>query len=450
MVRFSTLLGAMYHKLGFRRLFWRVFIWFWLSSLLVMFATSFVIISKYSSEDYAKRYSNDVLTQAERIVWRYEQTLVPQANRSVKLKNWINKKENRRGHLMSMLIMDDTKQRIYHYRLNKVKPEDRLAHSVFGPSGRSYQVFSKKPQAPRIYTQLMYRFQSLQFVFIFFASALVSALLSWSITRPLNYLGSFSRHYANKQEVAPLPRALLTRGDEVADLAQDIEFMINKTHAAATAQQQLLHDVSHELRAPLARLQVSAALIEQKSPDSRHVKQIHNDCLRIDQLIQQILDYSKLEQGNPAQEPCNINALCEQVIKNMAVTYPDIPVTFKADNKSQLNGYPEALLQAFDNIIGNACKYSSDGQPVDISVNNRENSIVVSVRDHGPGVDESEMSKLLQPFYRAGNKMHTNGFGLGLSIALKAINKHHGELRISTPDGGGLLVEIILPRDTVA
>ena len=60
------------------------------------------------------------------------------------------------------------------------------------------------------------------------------------------------------------------------------------------------------------------------------------------------------------------------------------------------------------------------------------------------------MSKLLQPFYRAGNKMHTNGFGLGLSIALKAINKHQGELRMSTPDGGGLLVEIILPQDTLA
>ena len=170
MRRFTALLATAYQKLGFKRLFWRIFICFWLSSLLVMIATGFVIISKYSSEEYTKRYRNDVLTQAERIVWRYEQSLAVQANRPVKLKSWIAKKENRRGHLMPMLISDDVNQRIYHYRLNKVKPEDRLEYEVLGPSGRTYRVFSRKPQTPRIYTQLMYRFQSLQFVFIFFAS----------------------------------------------------------------------------------------------------------------------------------------------------------------------------------------------------------------------------------------------------------------------------------------
>lgn len=439
-------MASAYQKLGFKRLFWRIFICFWLSSLLVMIATGFVIISKYSSEDYTKRYSNDVLTQAERIVWRYEQSVTSATNRSIKLKNWITKRENRRGHLLPMLIKDETNQGIYQYRFNKVKPDERLEYSVLGPSGRFYQVFSKKPKAPRIYTQLMYRFQSLQFVFIFFASALVSALLSWSITRPLNYLGSFSRRYADEQEVAPLPRTLLTRGDELSDLASDIEFMVNKTHAAASAQQQLLHDVSHELRAPLARLQVSAALIEQKTPDSRHVKQIHSDCLRIDQLIQQILDYSKLEQSNPTPEPCDIDALCNHVIDNMAVTYPGVPVEYTPDSKARISGFPEALLQALDNIIGNACKYSSSGELVQITTLSRPTSVLITVRDHGPGVNEEEMSKLLQPFYRAGNEMHTNGFGLGLSIALKAINKHKGELRMSTPDDGGLKVEIILPK----
>ncbi|MGY0564252.1 MAG: sensor histidine kinase, partial [Paraglaciecola chathamensis] len=86
MRRFTALLATAYQKLGFKRLFWRIFICFWLSSLLVMIATGFVIISKYSSEEYTKRYRNDVLTQAERIVWRYEQSLAVQANRPVKLK----------------------------------------------------------------------------------------------------------------------------------------------------------------------------------------------------------------------------------------------------------------------------------------------------------------------------------------------------------------------------
>lgn len=437
------------HTFGVKRLFWRIFIAFWLASILVMIATGFVLVNNFSSDEYNKRFFNDVISQAERIVWRYEHELATPTFQKSKLKNWISNKNNRDGHLIPMIIKDDGGKIIYKHRLNKIKLEDRAEQRVSGPSNRNYQVQIRKPQAPRIYKQVLYRFQSLQFGFIFIASALVSALLSWSIILPLNYLGAFSRRYANQQEVVSLPRKLLARGDELGDLALDIDFMVNKTHAAASAQQQLLHDVSHELRAPLARLQVSAALIEQKNPDSRHVKQIHNDCLRIDQLIQQILDYSKLEQSSPSIENSDINALCQQAIDNMAVNYPTIAVNFSPDDKIEISGYPEALLQAFDNIIGNACKYSDDGGLVEISTSAREHSVIVTVRDHGPGVDEQEMSKLLQPFYRAGNKMHTSGFGLGLSIAVKAIDKHKGELRISSPDDGGLCVEIVLPRELI-
>ena len=437
------------HTFGVKRLFWRIFIAFWLASLLVMIATGFVLVNKFSSDEYNKRFYNDVITQAERVVWRYEQNLAMPTSQQTKLKNWISNKNNRDGHLIPMLIKDENGNTIYHYRLNKIKLEDRTEQRVSGPSNRNYLVQIRKPKAPRIYKQVLYRFQSLQFGFIFIASALVSALLSWSIILPLNYLGAFSRRYANQQEVVSLPRKLLARGDELGDLALDIDFMVNKTHAAASAQQQLLHDVSHELRAPLARLQVSAALIEQKNPGSRHVKQIHSDCLRIDQLIQQILDYSKLEQSSPSAEKCDINTLCQQAIDNMAVNYPTIAVNFFHDDKVEISGYPEALLQAFDNIIGNACKYSANGGLVEISTSTREHSVIVTVRDHGPGVDEQEMSKLLQPFYRAGNKMHTSGFGLGLSIAVKAIDKHKGELRISSPDDGGLCVEIVLPRELI-
>lgn len=449
MRNWSSLLSSARHTFGFKRLFWRIFIAFWLASLLVMLATGFVLINKFSSDDYNKRYFNDVISQAERIIWHYEKNLVNNSFQANKLKNGIKEQNNRKTHLIPMLIVNDDGKRIYHHRINKVKPDDRVQSIFVAPSNREYQIFSKKPQPPRIYKQVLYRFQSLQFGFIFIASALVSALLSWSIVRPLNYLGAYSRRYANQQEVSALPRKLLARGDELADLAADIDFMVNKTHAAASAQQQLLHDVSHELRAPLARLQVSAALIEQKIPDNRHTTQINNDCMRIDQLIQQILNYSKLEQDNSSTEPCDLNALCRQVIDNMAVSFPATPIYFSPGDTIEIAAYPEPLLQALDNIVGNACKYSPPGQVVDITITKRKHSVIIAVSDHGPGVDESEMSKLLQPFYRAGNKMHTSGFGLGLSIALKAINKHKGELRMSTPQGGGLCVEIVLPYSLV-
>ena len=97
-------------------------------------------------------------------------------------------------------------------------------------------------------------------------------------------------------------------------------------------------------------------------------------------------------------------------------------------------------------IIGNACKYSDKGQPVSVAIESTSAAMLIKVTDKGPGVDEKEIEKLMQPFYRAGNQMHTEGFGLGLSIALKAIKKHGGSLTMQSPSEGGLCVEVSLPR----
>lgn len=433
------------HTFGFKRLFWRIFLTFWLASLLVMAATGYVLVSKFTSDEYNQRYFNGVISQAERIVWRYEQDLATGNVPKGKIKDWMNQNVRRRSDLIPMSISDNTGRTIYHFRMNKVPQRDRTVKLIYGLSELPYRVETRLPETPRIYKQVLYQFQSLQFVFIFIASALVSALLSWGIVRPINYLGAFSRRYANQQEFVTPPNAIMARGDELGDLATDISFMVNKTHQAATSQQQLLHDVSHELRAPLARLQASAAIIEQHDPDSRHVKQIHNDCLRMDALIQQILDYSKLEKGNPIPEICDVNALCERIADDMAVHYPGIPLNLHCHPNLEISCYAEALHQALENIIGNACKYSSRGELVEVSTKKHNNTAVITVRDHGPGVDSDEMKKLLQPFYRAGNQMHTSGFGLGLSIAKKAIEKHGGSLRMSSPADGGLSVEIVLP-----
>ena len=444
-MRFSKLIATTKNTFGFKRLFWRIFLAFWLASILVMVATGFVIINKYSSDDYNQRFFNAVISQAERIVWRYEQELNSPHFPKIKLKEWISRRPNHNGELIPMLIQNESGETIFHYKMNKVPSKERTIKHVIGPSNQSYSVQTRPPQAPRIYQQVLYRFQSLQFIFMFIASALVSALLSWSIVRPIKYLGAFSRRYANNQERASLPKKIIDRGDELGDLASDISFMVNKTHEASNAQQQLLHDVSHELRAPLARLQASAALIEQKNPDNRHVKQIHNDCERIDQLIQQILDYSKIENTAPVAEHCDVNQLCERVVDNMAINYPGIPTSFSGDENAHILGYPEALYQAIDNIVSNACKYSEKGQLVEVSTQNDGKNVIIRVRDHGPGVDKDEIEKLLQPFYRAGNQMHTNGFGLGLSIAQKALKKHGGELHMQNPHDGGLCVEMVLP-----
>lgn len=119
-------------------------------------------------------------------------------------------------------------------------------------------------------------------------------------------------------------------------------------------------------------------------------------------------------------------------------------------NDAMINGFPEALHQALDNIVGNACKYSDKGQPVSVNVASSTYNVVIVIEDNGVGVDNNEIEKLMQPFYRAGNQMHTEGFGLGLTIALKAVKKHGGTLEMQSPEEGGLRVEITLPKNPPA
>ena len=433
--------------LGFRRLFWRIFIAFWLASLLVMFATGFVIINNFSSSEYKQRYVNDATAQAERTLWRYENEGFDPQKLASKLSHWEQKRQERGARLYPMLIIDNNNKIVYRYRIRKDNREQMLQLNVMGPSNNEYQVWIPPPEAPRIFKLVFYRLQSLQFVFILIAAALVSALLSWSIVGPLNRLGAFSRRYANQQEISNFPHKLLGRKDELGNLAQDINYMVKQTDAHVKAQRQLLHDVSHELRAPLARLQASAALIEQKMPDNRHARQINNDCGRIDGLIQQILNFSKITEDQQAAEQLELLALCQQVIDDMTVEYPTQPVSLSASaDEVWLSGYPYALQQALHNLVANACKYSPPGESVELQVVLEADSVIVHIRDHGPGVDQQEIHQLLQPFYRAGNQMHTQGFGLGLSITSRAIDKHHGQLQLSNHPQGGLLVTVRLPR----
>lgn len=447
MFSLKSVIATTKHTFGFKRLFWRIFLAFWLTSILTVVATGFVIINETSSSEFHNRFVNNLTVQAERIIWRYENDAKFNPRNLAELfDKWKNKRDKFAERLMPMGIVDENNQLVYRYKVRRDKLEKLLNFTLAGPSNKSYQVYTPPPEAPKMIKQVFYRFQSLQFVFIFIASAIVSALLSWTIVKPLNQLGAYSRRYAEEQKPSELPPPLLKRGDEVGDLAVDIEFMVKKTHHSANAQQQLLYDVSHELRAPLARLQVSAALIEQKMPDNRHALQINNDCVRIDQLIQKILNYSKLNQDNQLRESCELIELCQSVIGNMAVQYPLIAIQFETTLiEANFCGYKESLNQALDNIMGNACKYSFEKQKVEIKLQQISQEFVITVRDHGLGVDDAEIEQLMQPFYRAGNQMHTQGFGLGLSIALRAINKHQGQLTLANHPEGGLLVTIFLP-----
>ncbi len=420
--------------LGLRRLFWRIFLAFWLSSLAIMLITTYVIVESVESSRLAEHAEARARLRAESLIRRWE-AAGPAAGQPAPA----------RGRTMS--IISPTGELIYGSPPGSSKRRNINTFLVAGAQG-DYQIHVRTPGAPLFLDKVIRRFQTLQFGLILIASAFVSLLLSWRITKPLKMLGRYSRSYAQGQLQLAIAPALLHRGDEVGDLAKDMQYMLNRIQVTLADQQQLMHDVSHELRAPLARVQAAAGLLEQKTGESIHVERMHQECERMDRLIQQILDFSRMNSESDPPQKYHLETIINEVVENLRLEFPACAVQWEHPRVPVImNGYPAALRTACENILRNACKYAAADHPIEVDLKTSGKMATVSIRDHGAGVEESELGRLLQPFYRSGNQMHTSGFGLGLSIAKKAVAKHSGKLQLQNHPQGGLKVWLEIPME---
>ncbi|WP_188149495.1 sensor histidine kinase [Teredinibacter waterburyi] len=451
---------------GFHRLFWRIFLSFWLSSIFIMLATTYVITEKIERADFTENYTGLVKQISSNIIERYERGEVMHPRLLEReLRQRFNRATNHPpdagdssssltsiadnfGHApkIRMTIFDDQGKQIFGWPNRNLPQDDVQSLNLLSNAGNEYQVVSVKPPVPLFFKHALRRFTSVQLVIILIVSSIVSAVLSWSISRPLKKLGRYSRDYAQGNTLVAVDKKLLQRRDELGDLATDMAYMTSHVNATLQAQQQLLHHVSHELRAPLARLQASVGLVEEQLSDSTYTSRIHGECARIDSLIQQILDYSRLNKTNESKTDVDLVSLVAEVKKTIQLEYPEKEIELDLKQESVVvPAYQKTLQSALENIVRNACKYTPAEKKVDITLRQREDSVTVCIKDYGEGVDADDIVRLTQPFYRAGNQMHTQGFGLGLSIAEKALHKHRGQLLIENQPRGGLCVSCTLP-----
>lgn len=213
------------------------------------------------------------------------------------------------------------------------------------------------------------------------------------------------------------------------------------------AQRQLLYDVSHELRAPLARLQVVAAIVEQTLPyPSEELSRIHVESENMSALVQRILDFSRLEESALHWEEIEVSELVGDVVNDLLFEYPDRSFNIISGAPSlSLTMYSDLMRHALHNILQNACKYSPVDAPIDVAVKAENMIVVIVVRDYGGGVRQAEIGNLTKAFSRGEGANKEEGFGLGLSIAKRAIEKNRGVLEIENHIDGGLVVSIKMP-----
>lgn len=245
-------------------------------------------------------------------------------------------------------------------------------------------------------------------------------------------------------------RAEESRGDEFGELARAFNRMATRIQTLLSAERRLLLDVSHELRSPLARLSVAIELARSAESTAPPLDRIQKEADRLNELISHMLEVTRLE-NDPGQrkvEHVQLDRLVSGLVDDCSIEAQARGCALALDPPPQtsVEGDGELLRRAIENVLRNAIRYAPPESNVEIGLDNGGSRVRVRIRDYGPGVPETALSRLFDPFYRVepDRNRGTGGVGLGLSIARRAVELHRGTLKASNA-APGLLVEIELP-----
>lgn len=284
-------------------------------------------------------------------------------------------------------------------------------------------------------------------------AVLLCYLLALYLTSPIRKLREATNKLAEGDLSTRVAGRIGNRRDELSDLARDFDEMAERIESLITSQQRLTRDISHELRSPLARMNVALEIAKQKAggDSSPIIERIENESNRLNDMISRLLTLSKLESGAEEVERVRLNLA--ELVRDVAAD-----ADFEAQAKGKfvevskadscaVMGSETLLRSAIENVLRNAVRYTADRTVVDVALTTENGHAVLSVSDHGGGVPEEELPNLFRPFYRVGEarERKTGGIGLGLAIAERAVKAHKGSITAkNTRDG--LAVEIVLDR----
>ena len=431
-----------------RSLFGKILIWFWFTLAITVVGSAFISAMKVNENDSDERapVARLVTFQLEEARSAYElggrpglQSFLDTLHKVYDAKGVLTDGDGR-----DLLTNQDRSNLIRHARRRALyqffRPGEATVARV-SDDGKFWFFFI----VPR--TTVGSWFLLPDHVFVMAAAVLLCYLLAFYLTKPVRELEKAVDRFGGGDLKT---RVGSTRLDELGHLARAFDRMADRIETLVTAERRLLLDISHELRSPLARLGVAVELARSGENLDTALNRIQKESDRLNALVGQLLQVTRAE-GDPTslrRNPVQLDQLVQQLVDDSAIeaTAHGCEVKFERREPVKVEGDPELLRRAVENVIRNAIRYAPKETAVEVSLARNNGKAVVDVRDRGPGVPDDALPRLFDAFYRVDTDRNrtSGGIGLGLSIARRAIELHRGAIRAKNAQPG-LEVELELP-----
>jgi len=351
--------------------------------------------------------------------------------------------------------------------LDRTLPEE-IMMNLDGQSISRQPIFSQtiKANSGELYT-LIFRFdlrsrplwnlfKRFGLYWVFFVAFVMSGVISWwlaiKIVRPIQDIAFASGLHDEEDFLSKIDEKILKRPDEIGELARQLQLSGMKIQELIKKQKDLLRDVSHEVRTPLARLQIATETLQLDAGDERALNQIKDEILIIDQLVQDLLHLSHFDRPSKSHQIENfkVNTLVDEFIERSKIlaSIKNLSITSSSTNTNNVDvkGNKFLLDRALDNLMSNAIRHSPNNSEIEIKTEIDNENCYVSISDQGEGVIEESLEKIFEPFYRldTSRNRETGGFGLGLSLVKQIVELHKGSVNAFNHPNG-LLVKLSIP-----
>lgn len=451
-------------------LFLKIFLWFWVSIALVVGVVSF--INWTTQPENLGRQWQSFTGEVVGINAATAAQIYEREGRGG-LEEYLNRLQtpdrvsavgfyDGKGNLIAGKNFDEPRDSLFERALSgdgdntelDVSPKEVFAARKVKFENGDVFIFASNTQRPTFSSAPDSTTLALQILGIVFTAGLGCYGLARYLSSPISKLRLATQKLAGGDLQARVAEKVGNRRDELASLARDFDEMAERIEKLLNSQKRLTQDVSHELRSPLARLNVALELAKQKTniENAPLLARIEKESNRLNEMISRLLVLSKLESGVPDFEKreLNLTRLVEQTVAD---------ADFEAKGKGKavkimqtydckIFGNETLLRSAVENVLRNAVRYTGENSTVEVSIKKAGETIAIRIKDSGAGVPDAELEKLFRPFYRVGEDRtrRTGGIGLGLAIAERAVHAHGGTIRAENA-ADGFIVEITLKAD---